>query len=76
MSIDDAITSEACAWIAQLETGALTEQDVSALREWVKRSPRHAAEMRHLAQLAEDVNLLAGMDGALGEAIHLFRPML
>ncbi|HEY5754492.1 MAG TPA: FecR domain-containing protein [Steroidobacter sp.] len=74
MSAD--ITSEACAWIAQLESGALTPQDLSAFREWVGRSPRHAAEIRRIARLAEDVNLLAGMAEPLRDAIDSYRPLL
>ena len=73
---DADITGEACAWIAQLETGALTPQDLSAFREWVGRSPRHAAEVRRIARLAEDVNLLAGMAGPLREAMDSYRPLL
>lgn len=73
---DSDITSEACAWIAQLETGALTPQDMSAFREWIERSPRHAAEIRRIARLAEDVNLLAGMAEPLREAIEFYRPLV
>ena len=73
---DADIASEACAWIAQLESGALTPQDLSAFREWVGRSPRHAAEIRRIARLAEDVNLLAGMAEPLSEAIDVYRPLL
>lgn len=72
----EAISSEACAWIAQLETGALTPHDLSAFREWVGRSPRHAAEIQRLAHLAEDVNLVAGMQQPLELAIESFQPML
>jgi transmembrane sensor len=73
---DADITSEACAWIAQLESGALTPQDLSAFREWVGRSPRHAAEIRRIARLAEDVNVLAGMADTLRDAIESYRPLL
>ena len=73
---DSDITAEACAWIAQLQTGALTPQDLSAFREWVGRSPRHAVEIRRLARLAEDVSLLAGMAEPLHEAIEAYRPLV
>jgi transmembrane sensor len=73
---DSDLTSEACAWIAQLETGALTPDDLIAFREWVSRSPRHAAEIRRIARLAEDVNLLAGMAEPLRDAIASYRPLL
>ncbi|MBL8271218.1 FecR family protein [Steroidobacter sp.] len=73
---DADITGEACAWIAQLESGALTPEDLSAFREWVGRSPRHAAEIRRIAQLSEDVSLLAGMAEPLRDAIDSYRPLV
>ena len=33
------VTAEACAWIAQLETGDMTRADIDAFREWMHRSP-------------------------------------
>ncbi|MGD2132160.1 MAG: FecR domain-containing protein [Maricaulaceae bacterium] len=70
------VTSEACAWIAQLETGELTEQDLAAFREWVERSPRHFAEVRRLARLSGDINVLSEMSGPLREAADRRRPLL
>lgn len=55
------ITAEACAWIPQLETGKLTAADQEAFREWINRSPRHAAEIRYQAEMSKELNVLAGM---------------
>ena len=62
------LTAEACAWLAQLETGKLSKEDMAAFREWVQRSPRHYAEIRRLAELSLAVNVLTGMAGPLKEA--------
>ncbi len=69
------ITAEACAWIAQLETGDLTPADVDAFREWMHRSPRHAAEVRRLARLSEELNVLSDLAPALREAAEHYRPV-
>ncbi len=53
------ITVEACSWIAQLETGKLTAADEEAFREWISRSPRHASEIKSLAVMSKDLNLLS-----------------
>lgn len=62
------LTSEAAAWLAQLETGKLSREDLAAFREWIGRSPRHYAEIRRLAELSREVNVLAAMAGPLREA--------
>lgn len=62
------LVSEATAWLAQLETGKLSKEDLAAFREWVQRSPRHYAEIRRLAELSREVNILAGMADPLREA--------
>ena len=69
------ITAEASAWIAQLETGDLTPADVDAFREWMHRSPRHAAEVRRLARLSEELNVLSELAPALREAAEHYRPV-
>ena len=70
------LTSEACAWLAQLETGALSPEDLAAFREWVKRSPRHYAEIRRLARLSGEINVLAEMAGPLRDAAERRAPVL
>ena len=62
------IRTEACAWIAQLETGDLTRADIDAFREWTHRSPRHAAEIRKLARLSGDLNVLTELAGPMKAA--------
>lgn len=62
------LTAEAGAWLAQLETGKLSREDMSAFREWIQRSPRHYAEIRRLAQLSLEVNVLADMVEPLKQA--------
>jgi transmembrane sensor len=62
------IRSEACAWIAQLETGDLKRADIDAFREWTQRSPRHAAEIRKLAHLSADLNVLTALAGPMKAA--------
>jgi len=52
INLAEQITAEACAWVAQLETGNLSIADISALKEWVSRSPAHAAEIKSVAQLS------------------------
>lgn len=55
------VTAEACAWIAQLETGELSKADMNAFREWIGRSPKHAAEIKQLAAISNEMNVLTGM---------------
>ncbi len=70
------IRTEACAWIAQLETGDLKPADVDAFREWTQRSPQHAGEVHRLARLSADLNLLTDMAGPLQEAAAHYQPVL
>jgi len=69
------IISEACAWIAQIETGSLTPADVHALKEWMQRSPRHTQEIKRLARLSAELNVLSDLQPALGEAAEYYRPV-
>lgn len=62
------LSSEACAWVAQLETGELSKEDLDAFREWINRSPRHYAEIKRLARLSHDINVIADMAGPLKAA--------
>ena len=63
------VTAEACAWIAQLETGDMTRADIDAFREWMHRSPCHAAEIRQLGELSAELNVLTEYSNSLQEAI-------
>ncbi len=70
------VTSEACAWIAQLETGDLSPEDLAAFREWIGRSPRHADEIMRLAHLSSDLNVLTEMADSLEQASESLRPIV
>lgn len=72
-----AITSEACAWVAQLETGNLSASDIAALREWMARSPQHAREIKEIAAHSGDLSLLTEMAEPMVAAIEsdLRRPV-
>lgn len=59
------IVSEACAWIAQLESGDLSAADFAALREWMGRSPAHAREIRNIANLSGQLAVLTELAPAL-----------
>lgn len=63
------ITTEACAWVAQIDTGDMSAADIAAFREWVSRSPRHAAEMREIAELSGQLSVLVEMLGSLDSTI-------
>ena len=52
------IEAEACAWIAQLDGGDPSPEDLAAFREWLNRSPRHQEAMRRLSALWTDLNVL------------------
>lgn len=63
------IVSAACAWIVQIEEGNLTSADQTALKEWIGRSPVHKSEIRRLAQLSGEMNVLTDMMPALDKAM-------
>ncbi|MEM9375379.1 MAG: FecR domain-containing protein [Pseudomonadota bacterium] len=62
------ITTEALSWIAQLETGEMSAEDITALKEWMGRSPNHYHEIRKMAKLSEATNVLTGMAGSINAA--------
>ncbi|MBU2978558.1 FecR domain-containing protein [Alteromonas sp. C1M14] len=70
------ITAEACAWIAQLETGDCTRADMEAFKEWVSRSPRHAAEIKRMAKLSMSLNSLNDLAPAMSEAAKQHRQVM
>ena len=69
---DSIVRAEASAWLAQLDKGNLRAADLEALREWIQRSPRHAQELRQLAQLSEDLNVLTDLAGPLHDAARSY----
>jgi transmembrane sensor len=52
------IEAEACAWIAQLDGGEPSNEDLDAFREWMQRSPLHREEIKRLSALWGDLNIL------------------
>ena len=70
------VRNEACAWIAQLESGNLTKADAEAFREWLQRSPQHAAQVRALAKLSADLNVLTGMAEPLRAAANHYEEVM
>lgn len=55
------LTTEACAWIAQLESESMKSDDLAAFKEWVQRSPAHLREIKRLAKLSSELNVLTDM---------------
>lgn len=64
------IRTQACAWIAQLESGDATAEDIASLREWIGRSPRHADEIQRAARASADLNSLTEFARPLMAASH------
>ena len=55
-SAGDNIAAEAASWIAQLDSGKMTDADRMALREWAARSPRARAELKALGDMWHDID--------------------
>ena len=60
------VAAEAYAWFAQLDSGNVSAADRAAFKEWINRSPRHAAEFKAVVALSDDLGLLS----------ELFEPLL
>ncbi len=52
------IEAEACAWIAQLDGSTPSQEDLTAFREWINRSPQHQQEIKRLSALWSELNIL------------------
>lgn len=70
------IYTEASIWLAQLETGDLSAADRDAFREWIGRSPRHALEIRRLAEVSMQLNAFTDLAGPIHEAASSHRPIV
>ena len=55
------LTAEACGWIAQLESESMKSDDLDAFKEWIERSPAHKKELKRLALLSSELNVLTDM---------------
>jgi len=60
------IETEALAWIAQLSGGEFKEKDLAAFREWVQRSPAHEKEIKDIAALWGEMNVLTDLNASIG----------
>ena len=69
------ITAEACAWVAQMESGDMSASDLAALREWMGRSPAHAREIRAIAALSGGLAELTALAPALETAAGVGSPL-
>jgi transmembrane sensor len=54
----DTISKEASAWVAKLHGAEPSTEELSALHEWMDRSPEHKAEIRQVAKLWNELNVL------------------
>lgn len=54
----DKINREACAWIARLHDGEPSPERLAELREWMRQSPAHKAELRRMAERWDELNVL------------------
>jgi len=73
--------SQACAWIAKLHGGEPTAQEKQQLHEWMAQSPAHKAEIRKVAQLWGELNVLTELSvpvdpPAKASMFSLWRPNL
>lgn len=69
----DNVEAEALAWVVQLNGDEVTEKDLLAFREWVRRSPAHEREVRELAKIWSDLNILTAMDEPIREADKIYK---
>lgn len=70
LNSSDVITSEAASWLAQIDSGALSEPDKLALAEWMSRSPRHRAELRRVE------HMWGGVDVLIDQSLLTSRPSI
>lgn len=56
------IREEACGWIARIDAG-LSDDDRSALNEWLARSPEHRNVLLELSSLWDEMELLSELAG-------------
>jgi transmembrane sensor len=52
------INQEACAWIARLHDSEPSPQELAELREWMQQSPAHRSEIRLMAKMWSNLNIL------------------
>jgi len=52
------IEVEACAWIGATRWEYAFQEDLTAFREWISRSPQHRQEIKRLSALWSDLNIM------------------
>ncbi|MEM8935880.1 MAG: FecR domain-containing protein [Pseudomonadota bacterium] len=65
ITVDSEITTEACAWVAQVESGNMSGADLAALREWMGRSSAHRQEIRQIAEISGQLAILTELASAI-----------
>lgn len=53
------INEEACIWVAKINSGELGAEQRQQLQVWMRQSAAHEAELKHIARLWEDLDVLA-----------------
>ena len=54
-----AVERQACEWLVRMDRDEpLTEAEIQALREWMRRSPLHAEEMKRICEFWRGANVL------------------
>ncbi len=61
------INQQAAAWIARLDGGELSADDLIELRDWAKTSPTHMHELERLGGIWEDLDVLMALKGLLAK---------
>jgi transmembrane sensor len=56
--VNPQIEAEACGWIAQFDGRIPSPADLDAFREWINQSPQHREEIKRLAGLWSEMNVL------------------
>lgn len=68
------ITEEAAAWVAKLDGGPLTAEDLRALRAWAEQSAHHRAALDEVAEQWDSLDVLAvyrdGLDAPARSFMH------
>jgi transmembrane sensor len=59
------VTERAAAWIARLDGGELSTDDLIELRDWVRANPAHMRELERLGDIWKRLDSLAALDGLL-----------
>lgn len=54
-------TKKAATWIARLDAGELTADELTALREWATANPAHMRELERLGDIWESLDALAAL---------------